>query len=163
MEAHSRAGDVRIWIVTLAFLGCILTGGTFLVMYISLPESPETAWYPVLGMVLVGIPWLFWLVTFLYRVFLKGRLVGGSGAPRYPNTAANNQNGAAADVDEECPPESGTGREAGTDGMMVEGEEAQGSSQRGGSHGEREPMNASEDSSRASRESEVPLAFAMSS
>ncbi|XP_068665815.1 uncharacterized protein [Aristolochia californica] len=173
MEAHSRAGDVRIWIVTVAFLGCILTGGAFLVIYISLPETPEIAWYPVLGMVFVGIPWLFWLVTFLYRVVLKRRLVRESGAPWYPNaaaasaTAAHDNNRATNDVDEECAPESRTGGEAAMDGVMVEGKEGQGSGERGESPEERKPgnstMTASEDSSLASRECEVPLAFAMSS
>ncbi|KAG9446034.1 hypothetical protein H6P81_012162 [Aristolochia fimbriata] len=165
MEAQSRAGDARIWIVTVSFLGCIMAGGAFLIMYISLPETPETAWYPVLGVALVGIPWLFWLVTFLYRILLKGRFVAGSAPPgRYPNAAAggnpsdnnnksnsNNNNGV---VDEECPPETRTGRE----GVSAEGnDQGRRSSSHEGSTGKRE---ASEDSA---HECEVPLAFAMSS
>ncbi|GMN33119.1 hypothetical protein TIFTF001_003986 [Ficus carica] len=36
-----------------------------------LPETPTTSWLPTVGVTLVGLPWLFWLFTFLYRVLSR--------------------------------------------------------------------------------------------
>ncbi|XP_039125451.1 neuronal PAS domain-containing protein 3-like [Dioscorea cayenensis subsp. rotundata] len=65
--SEGRAGNVCIWIIACLFFILILSGGTFLVLYITLPASPVTAWFPIAGLVLVGIPWLFWIMTCIYR------------------------------------------------------------------------------------------------
>lgn len=67
-----RSGDGRIWAVTCVFLLCIVGGGALLAVYIMPPAEGVDAYrYAVAGMVLVAIPWLFWLLTFLYRCSCK--------------------------------------------------------------------------------------------
>lgn len=72
-----RSGDGRIWAVTFVFLLCIVGGGALLAVYIMSPaEGVDTYRYAVAGMVLVAIPWLFWLLTFLYRCSCKASRPG---------------------------------------------------------------------------------------
>ncbi|KAK8628087.1 hypothetical protein V6N13_063799 [Hibiscus sabdariffa] len=59
--------DVRIYIVSTFFLVSVVTGGAFLCIYMFQPEDNSTPWYPVVGIVLVGIPWIFWITTYMYR------------------------------------------------------------------------------------------------
>ncbi|KAG6475351.1 uncharacterized protein LOC122022803 [Zingiber officinale] len=56
-----------VWFVSCSLFLALLAGGALLVFYIAQPESPDTAWFPVAGMSLVAIPWLFWLATCTYR------------------------------------------------------------------------------------------------
>lgn len=30
-------------------------------------EAESASWYPVVGIVLVGIPWIFWILTYVYK------------------------------------------------------------------------------------------------
>ncbi|GMI64983.1 hypothetical protein like AT5G17590 [Hibiscus trionum] len=60
-------GDARIYIVTTFFFVSIVTGGAFLCLYMFQPEEQSTPWYPVVGIVLVGVPWIFWIATYMYR------------------------------------------------------------------------------------------------
>jgi len=49
-----------------------VAGGACLVAYMLLPESEtSSSWIPEIGVALVCLPWLFWLLTFLYRVFSR--------------------------------------------------------------------------------------------
>ncbi|CAH8320208.1 unnamed protein product [Eruca vesicaria subsp. sativa] len=66
---EQRRGDPRIYIVTLLFLSCILTGGVLLGLYLLLPD-PDPLFLPA-GMFFVGIPWLFWFLAYLYSCVLK--------------------------------------------------------------------------------------------
>ncbi|KAH7680781.1 hypothetical protein IHE45_05G015700 [Dioscorea alata] len=65
--SEGRAGNLCVWIIACLFFILIFSGGTFLVLYITLPASPVTAWFPITGLILVGIPWLFWIMTCIYR------------------------------------------------------------------------------------------------
>ncbi|XP_022719629.1 uncharacterized protein LOC111277448 [Durio zibethinus] len=67
-----RQGDDRIYIVTTVFFACIVAGGVFLGLYIFLPEAESALWYPVAGIILVGIPWIFWIGIYLYRCCVHG-------------------------------------------------------------------------------------------
>ncbi|GMN61538.1 hypothetical protein TIFTF001_030632 [Ficus carica] len=102
-----RKGDVRVYIVSGIFFSCIVSGGIFLGLYMFLPQTQSSAWYPILGMILVSIPWTFWFFTFLYWCFKpdqpppqfdssarfsKG---GGSSTTREPSPTFNGSNGAA--------------------------------------------------------------------
>lgn len=64
---EERKGDARIYIISLLFFACIVTGGVLLCLYIFLPQTQSASWYPVAGIILVGIPWAFWLFAYLYR------------------------------------------------------------------------------------------------
>ncbi|KAK8589963.1 hypothetical protein V6N13_088759 [Hibiscus sabdariffa] len=62
-------GDAGIYIISTFFFVSITTGGAFLCLYMFQPEEQSTPWYPVVGIVLVGIPWIFWIATYIYRCF----------------------------------------------------------------------------------------------
>ncbi|KAL0735664.1 hypothetical protein Bca4012_011874 [Brassica carinata] len=64
-----RTGDPRIYIVTLLFLSCILTGGVLLGLYLLQPY-PNPLFLQA-GMFFVGIPWFFWFLAYLYSCLLK--------------------------------------------------------------------------------------------
>ncbi|XWS64964.1 hypothetical protein CRYUN_Cryun05aG0049400 [Craigia yunnanensis] len=64
---ESKQGDARIYIVSTLFLACIVSGGAFLCLYMFRPEAESAPWYPVVGIILVGIPWIFWIGTYIYR------------------------------------------------------------------------------------------------
>ncbi|XXG72219.1 hypothetical protein AAC387_Pa07g1367 [Persea americana] len=80
-NTEQRASDIRIWILSLLFLFFIVTGGAFLFMYVTYTETDNTAWYPIAGTVLVAIPWIFWLLTFVYRCCIKVEEGGRAGGP----------------------------------------------------------------------------------
>ncbi|KAK8948439.1 hypothetical protein KSP39_PZI006091 [Platanthera zijinensis] len=60
---EEKTGDVRIWLITFLFFLLILTGGVLLVLYITLPETDEAAGLAIAGIVLVSIPWIFWILN----------------------------------------------------------------------------------------------------
>ena len=39
--------------------------------YIVLPESQTSSWIPIVGVALVCLPWAFWFLTCLYRIFSR--------------------------------------------------------------------------------------------
>jgi len=86
------SGRTLIWVTASTLFTCVLVGGGCLVEYMVLPESKVPSWVLVLGFMLVSLPWAFWLLTFLYRIFSRccgcridfdvereGLKVGGSG------------------------------------------------------------------------------------
>lgn len=94
-----RAGSICVYVVSSLLLLAIVVGGAFLVLYITLPETPATAWFPAAGMSLVATPWIFWIVMFLYRVVSLQKVDGGVAGPdRAPATPP-----AAVAVDEDQP------------------------------------------------------------
>ncbi|GMI78973.1 hypothetical protein like AT5G17590 [Hibiscus trionum] len=60
-------GDARIYVVSTFFFVSVVTGGAFLCLYMFQPEENSTPWYPIVGIVLVGIPWIFWIATYMCR------------------------------------------------------------------------------------------------
>ncbi|KAF2536526.1 hypothetical protein F2Q68_00022566 [Brassica cretica] len=64
-----RTGDPRIYIVTLLFLSCILTGGVLLGLYL-VQHDPNPLFLQA-GMFFVGIPWFFWFLAYIYSCLLK--------------------------------------------------------------------------------------------
>ncbi|KAK9167315.1 hypothetical protein Scep_002506 [Stephania cephalantha] len=92
----SQAGDICVWFTSCFFFVAIVTGAIFLVLYISDPVAP--AWFPVAGTVLVGLPWLFWILTFLYRCITTG-LRDGSGATEGGGRPRGGQNANTAPRD----------------------------------------------------------------
>ncbi|KAH0451440.1 hypothetical protein IEQ34_018739 [Dendrobium chrysotoxum] len=67
---EGKAGDLCIWFITCFFFLLILSGGIFLVLYITQPETDETGWFPIVGMALIAIPWIFWILICLYRTVM---------------------------------------------------------------------------------------------
>lgn len=82
--SNGRVGDIRIWVISGFFLIILITAGVLLVLYLVLPESKVTVWFPSIAMIFVGIPWAFWIMTCFYR-YMTGR--GPEIVNRPPNRA----------------------------------------------------------------------------
>ncbi|XP_008781675.1 uncharacterized protein LOC103701418 [Phoenix dactylifera] len=64
---EARPDRKRFWLVSCLLFIVLLIGGTFLVLYITHPANEIPFWFPIAGMILVAIPWLFWIMTCVYR------------------------------------------------------------------------------------------------
>ncbi|KAF3624783.1 putative pentatricopeptide repeat-containing protein-like [Capsicum annuum] len=62
---EEKAGDFRVPLISSFFCLCVLTGGVLLVLYIFVPNY-STPWFPAVGLLLVGSPYIFWLLTYIY-------------------------------------------------------------------------------------------------
>ncbi|XP_062197354.1 uncharacterized protein LOC133900260 [Phragmites australis] len=60
-------GSACLWLVTALLLLCLLAGGACLAAYIVLSPREAPAWIPTVGLVLVALPWAFWIATCAYR------------------------------------------------------------------------------------------------
>ncbi|TVU26280.1 hypothetical protein EJB05_28819, partial [Eragrostis curvula] len=60
-------GSGCLWLVTVLLFVSLLGGGACLVAYILLPPGQAPGWLPAVGLVLVALPWGFWIVTCAYR------------------------------------------------------------------------------------------------
>ncbi|CAJ1937779.1 unnamed protein product [Sphenostylis stenocarpa] len=66
------SGRTFVWIITGVLFISILAGGACLVAYVLLPESEtSSSWIPEIGVGLVCLPWLFWFLTFIYRILSR--------------------------------------------------------------------------------------------
>ncbi|AET04779.1 hypothetical protein MtrunA17_Chr8g0384521 [Medicago truncatula] len=65
------SGRAFIWLVTCLLFISLLAGGVCLGAYMLLPESETSSWIPVAGVVFVCLPWAFWFLTCLYRIFSR--------------------------------------------------------------------------------------------
>ncbi|KAL8159179.1 hypothetical protein V2J09_000716 [Rumex salicifolius] len=66
-----KAGSCYVWVITAVLFICLSAGGTLLVIYMISPDSSSVASYPAIGISLVCLPWLFWFITFLYRLLSR--------------------------------------------------------------------------------------------
>uniref|UniRef100_A0A7N0ZXM9 Uncharacterized protein n=1 Tax=Kalanchoe fedtschenkoi TaxID=63787 RepID=A0A7N0ZXM9_KALFE len=93
-----RTGTLYVWITSCFLFTCLVVGGTLLHMYMLKPESETTLWYPVAGLVLISLPFVFWGMTFAYIILsrLLGFRLGSSGMGKSNSpTAAAGGNGTA--------------------------------------------------------------------
>ncbi|CAN6567560.1 unnamed protein product [Malus baccata var. baccata] len=161
------AGGSFICLISCVLFISIVAGGGCLLMYMILPE-PQTTWLPITGVALVCLPWLFWLLTFLYRLISRGSGFRGgignaaavAGGAKVTNTAASASN-LRASTDVAAPSAQSPG---GDTGAMVAREVELGSFK----DGKRRISSLSRNSSninvsRHSHESEMPLALSMAS
>uniref|UniRef100_A0A1D1XK74 Quinoprotein glucose dehydrogenase n=1 Tax=Anthurium amnicola TaxID=1678845 RepID=A0A1D1XK74_9ARAE len=169
-----REGDVCVYAVSCLLFLAIVAGGAFLLLYIALPESPGRAWFPIAGMVLVGIPWLFWITTCLYRAVSLRKPARGA-ADRAPVRPATVVPAAAATNEDAAVDSPGGGRRVrfgtatvmggspdvtggGGDGSLEKANEKPREEGDGGSHATIRSTESIEDaSSLTSHESELPL------
>ncbi|EHA8591635.1 putative Quinoprotein glucose dehydrogenase [Cocos nucifera] len=177
--SNGRAGDIRIWVISGFFLILLITAGVLLVLYFVLPESEVTVWFPSIAMILVGIPWAFWIMTCFYR-YMTGR--GPEIVNRQPNrvrtvTPASSSKTSKTSAANNCSPINSPGSArnvhfgaAATPGGLqgvAGGAETSGAKVDVDADREFDATNKTansnnEGSSLASHESEVPLAFSMS-
>ncbi|KAK4379579.1 hypothetical protein RND71_001441 [Anisodus tanguticus] len=62
---EEREGDLRVPLISSLFCLCVLTGGVLLVLYFFVPDHSQP-WFPSAGLFLVGSPYIFWLLTYIY-------------------------------------------------------------------------------------------------
>ncbi|XP_059431549.1 uncharacterized protein LOC132165060 [Corylus avellana] len=74
-------GGTFIWVISTVLFVSLAAGGGCLVLYIIQPDSDYASWLPFVGVALVCLPWLFWMLTCLYRVISRacGVRVAASG------------------------------------------------------------------------------------
>ncbi|KAM0072143.1 hypothetical protein Hdeb2414_s0001g00033411 [Helianthus debilis subsp. tardiflorus] len=63
-----RDGDLRVPLISSLFFVLVFTGGIFLTFYVFAPNFSKP-WFPGIALVLIGSPWVFWLLTYLYTCF----------------------------------------------------------------------------------------------
>ncbi|KAF3440623.1 hypothetical protein FNV43_RR18907 [Rhamnella rubrinervis] len=174
-----RAGRAFVWLVASLLFVSVAVGGGCLITYMVLPESHHTSsWLPVVGVTLVCLPWLFWFLTFVYRIVSRvfGFRVGiGSGGGvvddhhhHRGNTSNNNVNeGGNVNDDDHQPPLGSTGDQLqfGAAGMMMNQQDHRGHGHDDDDdhHGKNKYSRSSSNSSNVSHESEMPLALSMAS
>lgn len=71
----ARDGDLRVPLISSLFFVLVLAGGIFLTFYVFAPSISQP-WFPIIALILIGSPWVFWLLTYLYTCF-KGCCGGG--------------------------------------------------------------------------------------
>ncbi|GMH10400.1 hypothetical protein Nepgr_012241 [Nepenthes gracilis] len=69
--ADQKAGSCYIRLISCFLFICIVTGGIFLTVYITQPESESTSWFFIAGVALACLPWLFWFLIYLYRILSR--------------------------------------------------------------------------------------------
>ncbi|XP_070038059.1 uncharacterized protein [Nicotiana tomentosiformis] len=62
---EEREGDLRVPLISSLFCLCVLTGGVLLVLYLFVPDHSQP-WFPAAGLILIGSPYIFWLLTYFY-------------------------------------------------------------------------------------------------
>ncbi|XP_022751986.1 uncharacterized protein LOC111300623 [Durio zibethinus] len=80
-EPDPEAGRTFIWTLSCILFICIAAGGGCLLAYLTVPESQSSLLLPVLGFTLVSLPWIFWIITVVYRITSRAfgfRMVIGS-------------------------------------------------------------------------------------
>lgn len=178
--ADPISGRIFIWLIATFLFLSIAVGGSFLILYIVLPQNKSRPWLPVAGVILVCLPWLFWFLTCFYRLISRAlgfRVVlgggnnggGGGGAARSRSNgftpAGNTTSEEVSDLESPLgSPSGGEGKKVQFGGTIVLGEE----NDHNGSHEKKgankrslSASNSSNDMSIASHESEMPLTSAM--
>ncbi|KAF5745107.1 hypothetical protein HS088_TW07G00688 [Tripterygium wilfordii] len=170
-----KTGRAFIWLVSCFLFISIAAGGTFLMLYMILPESESTSWLPIAGVFFVCLPWMFWFLTCFYRILSRacgfrvaiggggggGERGGGGGNATQVVTTTGDQ---PAEVTVEADSLENDGRHVQFGPPVVLGGEDHEAGQQGNdTKMMRHSLSNSSDSSIASHESEMPLALSMAS
>ena len=167
------SGRVFIWLISFFLFITIAAGGSLLLMYVVLPADPSRVWFPVAGIALVCLPWLFWVLTCFYRVLSRifgfriavgssngGGGGGGAGGGR-PNAFKTTGNAATDNEPGNIENPGGDGRQDDLEGPMVMVEKNDGGDN--GNTAIKRNLSASNsiNMSFRSHESELPLTSSM--
>lgn len=66
---EGRERDFRVPIISCSFFLSSLTGGILLTCWL-LDVKGSQPWFPIFSLVLIGLPWIFWFLTYIYA-FIK--------------------------------------------------------------------------------------------
>ncbi|XP_022774071.1 uncharacterized protein LOC111316360 [Durio zibethinus] len=174
-EPDPKAGRTCIWAISCILFICIAAGGGCLLAYMTVPESQSSNLLPFLGFTLVCMPWIFWILTLVYRIMSRAfgfRMVIGSlyGNGGVATEGTGDGGGAAAgvndidgaqvlDVNAKSPPSSpeNNGRHA----QFGEAKNSDIDQERNIKRAGSSSSSSSNDISVASHECEMPLASSM--
>ncbi|KAJ3701771.1 hypothetical protein LUZ61_005476 [Rhynchospora tenuis] len=177
-EGRPNNGQACVCVISCLLFLLLLSGGVFLVMFISLPSSSAPSWLLPAGMALVASPWIFWIFTCLYRcIALRIAYTNRVRAEDKPSSQRQVTRQATAVVateaplpqvvEEEAVDSPGDARKVRFGNATVLGNNSDGGDEETGGESHTGPTGRVEGdcggSSTASRESETPLALSMSS
>ena len=154
---EERQRDCRVPLIsTLFFLSCLI-GGVLLILWL-LDSNISQPWFPILALALIGFPWGFWFVTYLYTLIKPCFRRGGCREiSQRPKPLAATAVAAAATSPRDFSVTSPTGkRQVHFGAAMVMGSDGSGSQSDQHAGGE-------ESSVASSKECEMPLTLAVSS
>ncbi|XP_073007516.1 uncharacterized protein [Typha latifolia] len=164
---EGKAGNIYVWLISVLFFLVLLAGGVFLALYIFLPVDVVPPWFAFVGMILVALPWMFWILTCIYRCGarrlvreqqqppVRAAAVAPSASSKSGSSIAGSQGGARRVV------RFGNATTVGSPDAAAKAPPQQGHNSDGSSH--RLGNGSVDGSSLNSHESEVPLAFSISS
>ncbi|KAG4119150.1 hypothetical protein ERO13_D11G061300v2 [Gossypium hirsutum] len=70
-EPDQVASCTYIWAISCILFICVLAGGGCLLCYIFVPEFQSSKLLPVLGFIFISTPWVFWILTAVYRLMSR--------------------------------------------------------------------------------------------
>ncbi|KAL3624568.1 hypothetical protein CASFOL_031236 [Castilleja foliolosa] len=80
MDDDERHRDIIVPTIYSLLCLCVTVGGVFLVLYVFFPALSQP-WQPIAALILIGSPWLVWLLTFIYSCakacYIRDRIDGG--------------------------------------------------------------------------------------
>ncbi|KAL6565771.1 hypothetical protein OROHE_004826 [Orobanche hederae] len=65
MDDSERHKDIIVSSIYSLLCLCVSTGGVLLVLYVFFPALSQP-WQPITALILIGSPWLVWLLTYIY-------------------------------------------------------------------------------------------------
>ncbi|KAK9673178.1 hypothetical protein RND81_12G151100 [Saponaria officinalis] len=68
---NPKVGGCYIWVISFLLFVFTVSGAAFLLLYVTQPASATTSRYAIIGVSLVFLPWIFWVLTFFYRVLSR--------------------------------------------------------------------------------------------
>ncbi|XP_039042478.1 uncharacterized protein LOC120181419 [Hibiscus syriacus] len=70
-EPGEDASQVYIWTIACILFVCVFVGGGCFLAYVTVDEYQSSSLLPVLGFVFVCTPWIFWILTVMYRLLSR--------------------------------------------------------------------------------------------
>ncbi|GMJ03843.1 hypothetical protein like AT4G30770 [Hibiscus trionum] len=91
-QPEASIGRTFLWTISCILFICVTIGAGCLLVYIISPASQSSNLLPILGFILVCMPWIFWIVTIIYRITSRAfgfRMVAGN---LYGNSSSSTKN-----------------------------------------------------------------------
>ncbi|GMI67171.1 hypothetical protein HRI_000386400 [Hibiscus trionum] len=70
-EPEQDASWVYIWTIACILFACVVAGGGCFLVYVTVPEYQSSDLLLSLGFIFVCMPWIFWILTVLYRLLSR--------------------------------------------------------------------------------------------
>ncbi|KAE8665749.1 Glucose-inhibited division family A protein isoform 1 [Hibiscus syriacus] len=70
-EPDEDASQVYIWTIACILFVCVVVGGGCFLAYVTVDEYQSSSLLLVLGFAFVCTPWIFWILTVMYRLLSR--------------------------------------------------------------------------------------------